>query len=224
MKYLLLSFFLLFAFAAHSQSTVINKSDSTGYHFSVTNGWVVKMTPLQILADNELRIYLEKRISNKSSIEIFGSYFYPDYSLADYYRVEVLDLGYLRFARKIGIGYKMYNKRHFLNTTSIELFYKYSERISEANDYTGYHTYDRYDYFRTPCLQYTKGKRLQTKLFVFDFFVGAGLRINFEKSVSTPIIPSDKVQIIDWGFDKNLGLSGFIPTIQCGVNIGLKIK
>ncbi|MFM2225512.1 MAG: hypothetical protein RJA07_1714 [Bacteroidota bacterium] len=222
-KYLLFLLFCLIDLSAFCQSNKINKQDSVPYHFSIKNGWALKINALQLLTEYECRIYLEKKITKNTSVEVFGSYYYADYSLADFYWVERLGLGYLNYARKIGVGYKMYSRNKNPHVTTFEFFYKYFERANYGISTTPFNSsypanYNEYDYYNSFCLQWSEGKKIELKRFICEFYCGAGMRVRFLKSFNS----NNFNTYSQWHLAP--GALGICPSLQLGVNIGIQSK
>ncbi|MEY4877107.1 MAG: hypothetical protein RL708_2256 [Bacteroidota bacterium] len=217
-KPLLLIMLLLVGLYTYSQS---NKTDTIQpYHFSLKNGWALKVNPLQMLADYELRVYLEKEISKNARIEIFGSYYHTDFPLTDLYWVNQIGLSYLSYASKIGIGYKYFSNQHPKRYNDFELFYKYFERDGsyqnkDPNLYPAPIIINANSSYKVVCLQYNLGRRYQSKRFLFDVYFGAGFRVKFQKSILIPRDLSYEIINTPWSLEG-------IPSLQMGMNIGLK--
>ncbi|MFM7016030.1 MAG: hypothetical protein ACKOX3_06845 [Bacteroidota bacterium] len=220
-KSLLILLFSFIGLSAFCQANKLNKQDSIPYHFSMKNGWAFKINPIQLFTEYECRIYLEKKITKNKSVEIFGSYYHADYSLADFYWVHRLGLGYLEYARKIGVGYKMYSSSKNPHTTTFNFFYKYFERENYGISTTPLNSphpkmYNEYDYYNSFCLQWSEGKKFESKRFICEFYCGAGMRIRFLKSFNA----NNSNIYSKWSLAP--GEIGFSPSLQLGVNIGIQ--
>jgi hypothetical protein len=220
MKKLFLFPLFLFALAAHSQSY---KTDTLPYHFSWKNGWAVKIAPLQII-DAELRLYVEKKISKKTSFEFFGSHNIPNIAsissevfAGSYKSSDNYISNYAAYGNKIGVGYLHFFSANHHSYIAFESFYKnYAYDIK-----TRFHDLDTRYCFEVFCLQTILCKRVAKKIIFYDLFIGGGIRTRYIKA---PVFPN-YYREIPWKVDlENAKTSKFFPKIQIVVNIGFNIK
>ncbi|MEY2829525.1 MAG: hypothetical protein RIQ33_1383 [Bacteroidota bacterium] len=244
-KHLLLLLFCFVGLSAFCQSNKINKQDSVSYHFSLKNGWALKINALQPFVYGEFRIQIEKMVSKNNSVEILGSFFVPKFQYEYAQRAKGFDIygqytGNRNF--KIGLGYimKLSSER---NPMFLELFgfYKryddYYDNPSTRQTFfnnTNYNLYyfEKYNY-KVFCIQTLANKRINIRHFFIDVFGGVGLRIKYVKYVYVPDDKQFPVIKRDWGvyseefngiYLVNSFKARIFPTIQLGVNIGIQSK
>ena len=215
---------------AFSQNQKEQTADSVNYHFSFANKWVVRFAPLQILPGAEIRFYIEKKITNHSSLEIFGSKFINVVANLFFSKDDAMYNKYEGF--KVGIDYK-----YFLpfprqsNYIELSTFYKNVLETSLSDDNP--QIFKQY-FYKITCFQALYGKRLETKKMTFDFYCGVGLRTKFVRNIFTLKSSSAIFSATNWHTETQTigGITflpetiqfGYVPSIQCGINIGLKIK
>ncbi len=207
-----------------------NIRDTTNYHFSFADKWIVKIAPLQILPGEEIRFYIEKKITNHSSFEIFGSKFINVVANLFFSKDDAINNKYDGY--KVGIDYK-----YFLpfprqsNYFELSTFYKSVLDASLSNDNP--QIFKQY-YYQITCFQVLYGKRLETKRLVFDFYGGVGLRTKLIRSIFSSNSSSAIISTTNWQTETHtivgIGLLpetiqfGYIPSLQLGINIGLKVN
>jgi hypothetical protein len=236
MKKLLLLFFLFFNYCfSFAQSKKANINDSIPFKFSFDNGWVLKLNALQPIAIGEFRVGVEKQILNKSSIELFGSYYIP--SLQFYNSIGGKgDLNSGKYFGnnnyKFGAGYlKMVEYNSYLEVIG---FYHYS---MDTKDFTSKYfnllqvpkSYTAIGKNRVFCFQILGVKRLEKNKMFVDVFLGFGLRYRYadiiESSTSNQItnIYSGNLPYLYERNGRLLAGKMMMYSLQGGVNIGFKL-
>lgn len=211
---------MFFSLDAKSQS----KKDSITYHFSFKNGWAIKVAPFALL-DAEARVYVEKRITKNKSVELFGAYFTNKLpSNAFYDNVQsgdaFLETNIGSDNYKIGAAYINLIKQTN-NYFEVDVFYKkYHNAFHEHLNLIGVN--EQY-FYQVGCIQFLYGRRIQyAKNAFFDFYGGIGLRTKFVQTIFTKY--TDSPILTPWHHYVDHDGIAFFPSIQLGINFGLKTK
>ncbi|MFM2225513.1 MAG: hypothetical protein RJA07_1715 [Bacteroidota bacterium] len=237
-KHLLFLLFCLVDLSAFCQSNKINKQDSVASDFSTESGWALKINALQPFTIGEFRLGTEKRISPKTSIEFFGSYYIP--SLQFFYALGGrgdLNSGKYFGKNNFKIGTGCLIEVPSIKRTYIEVlgFYHYLEDTKDFSNSSlnfqqlikGYNFAGKNKIF---CFQILGVNRLERGNIFFDIYFGFGLR-----GRSSEIIMNSASTIPTLIYDGNLPYEYyragnvlirkmFMYSLQCGVNIGIQSK
>jgi hypothetical protein len=237
-KHLLLLLFCFVGLSAFCQSNKINKQDSVPYHFSLKNGWALKLNALQPFVIGEFRLGAEKRISPKTSIEFFGSYYIP--SLQFYYALGGrgdLNSGKYFGKNNFKIGAGCLIEVPSIKRTYIEVlgFYHYLEDIKDFSNssFNLQQTIQGYSFGgknKVFCFQIFGVNRLERRSIFFDIYFGFGLRgrssqIIMNSASTSPTLIYDGNLPYEYDRAGNVLIRKmFMYSLQCGVNIGIQSK
>jgi hypothetical protein len=243
-KHSLLVLFCFVGLSAFCQSNKINKQDSVPYHFSLKNGWALKVNALQPFVYGEFRLGIEKRITKMTSLELINSYyiaslqqFYAKGGRADSYAGQYFG----KNNYKIGLGFilKEPETQHPI-FVEFSFFYHYSEdfKINVEDDAQPYlfNQKSNFDFItqeKVFCFQILCSKRIKKNHLFLEPYFGFSLREKYLKLIARPyskdyspiVIYNDLLPYAYTGvFLVNKISLNVIPMIQLGVNIGIQSK
>ena len=117
----------------------------------------------------------------------------------------------------------MYSLNKNPHVTTFEFFYKYFQRDNYGISTTALNSpypkqYNEYDYYNSFCLQWTEGKKIELKRFICEFYCGAGMRVRFLNSFNA----NNSNDYSKWHLAPSV--LGIYPSLQLGVNIGIRSK
>jgi hypothetical protein len=235
---LLFAFVLGNFFFVFAQTKKTNVSDTIPYHFSLKHDWALKLNALQPFVVGEFRFGLEKRITKHDGLDLIASFYVPSLQLFHYSEKGRSFAGQYSGNRnyKLGIGYLNWfgtnNQAYF---ELLAFYHCYEDYYYNLNDdvypylFDGKVNYTLQINHRIFSTQLLVGNRIKTNRFFLDYYFGFGLRTIYIKTSEIPDSKTFLPIIRPWESDGiNVKLlyqhikSQIFPTIQFGVNIGLR--
>ncbi len=221
----------------YSQS---NKADSLHYHFSLKNGWALKLNALQPFVIGEFRFGLEKRVRSDISIEVIESFYVSKFQRYYYDSKSKSFEGQYSGKRnyKVGLGFNFYPDNLQKLFVSFQFIFRHYQdiRTNYVDDSPPYRfakgiIYDYKDSYKVILLQTTINRRVSINGIYTDIFLGVGGRVKLIKSEFIPHSIDYQIISKNWEFYQQqinllyqpIHLKVF-PTIQFGVNIGIQSK